>query len=339
MLLAFLMGVCDLAHAEQPALPGIDFSWTWVESPYGKPVIDRGPDGAWDHYAVDNPYVHVEKGELYCFFEGQNTAGQGWHEQIGLAISKDGLNWRKVRSNPLLGAGPAGSWDAVVAKLPAGVIKKDNTYYLFYSGRDRANHEQTHKDIGVATARCLSGPWKKLPGNPIFCGRDNQWDRRVSTLPVPIFQRAGKYWLLYRGMKGLYHHQGLGVAVSSDLLHWKRMEQVVKRPLIPVSHEIASMGITAVAGQYVGISQPMDLAKRRYWISPDLVHWTKGPTVQFKASVAAETISNPFFVAGQWVVLYEQKDRIYRAVLQPKATATRQEGGRSEGRKRRPNFG
>ena len=60
----------------------------------------------------------------------------------------------------------------------------------------------------------------------------------------------------------------------------------------------------------------MDLSQRRYWTSPDLRGWEKGPLVKFRASAQAETLSNPFLVNGQWTVLYEQKDRIYRAVLQ-----------------------
>lgn len=31
----------------------LDTAMTWVETPAGAPVIDRGPEGAWDHYAVD----------------------------------------------------------------------------------------------------------------------------------------------------------------------------------------------------------------------------------------------------------------------------------------------
>ena len=61
----------------------------------------------------------------------------------------------------------------------------------------------------------------------------------------------------------------------------------------------------------------MDLRQRRYWFSADLKRWEEGPAVNFRASVGAETLSNPFLADGRWTVLYEQQDRIYRAVLQP----------------------
>jgi hypothetical protein len=116
-------------------------------------------------------------------------------------------------------------------------------------------------------------------------------------------------------MKGFYHDQGLGAAISDDLLNWKRDPHSDERPLIRADQEIASIAIAFAGGKYVGISQPLKLAERRYWYSSDLVTWKKGSRVMFKASAQAETLSNPFLVGGRWNVLYEQGDRIYRAVL------------------------
>lgn len=316
-VLAACLGCLPSARADDESTPEIDCNWTWVETPFGRPVIDRGPSGDWDHVAVDNPYVYVEDGRYYCFFEAQDIKGAGWHERVGLAISRDGVKWSKCPDNPMLDVGPAEAWDGVVAKLPAGVTKRDGTYYLFYSGRDKGDVKQTTKSLGVATAKNLTGPWRKHPGNPILGGRDDCWDRHVTTLPAGVFQRDGRYRLLYRGMKGFYHDQGLGAAISSDLLNWERVAEVTTRPLIPAKHEIASIAVATAGGKYVGISQPMKLADRRYWHSNDLFTWKKGPPVKFKASSKAETISNPFLVDGRWNVLYEQGDRIYRAVLTP----------------------
>jgi len=112
-----------------------------------------------------------------------------------------------------------------------------------------------------------------------------------------------------------HHDQGLGAAISDDLLNWERIPQAHERPLIPANQEVASIAIAVAGEKYVGISQPLKWADRRYWHSNDLLTWKKGPPVKFKASVKAETISNPFLVDGKWNVLYEQGDRVYRAVL------------------------
>jgi len=290
------------------APPSLDPAGTWVETPWGQPVIDRGAAGAWDHYAVDNPYVHVEGGNYYCFFEAQDKPfSRGGHEAFGLAVSVDGRRWEKAAGNPILDVGETEAWDSVVAKLPAGVTKRDGLYHLFYSGLNTST-----KQIGLAMARKLTGPWTKSADNPVLKSRPSDWDAFLSTHPAPVFEVEGKYYLLFRGMETRYQRQGAGLAVSADLRRWRRCTD---SPVIPVTEEMASLAITRAGGRYIGISQPTDLDKRRYWFSADLKHWRKGPPVNFRASVAAETLSNPFVANGNWTVLYEQKDRIYRAVL------------------------
>ena len=209
--------------------------------------------------------------------------------------------------NPILDVGPARAWDSVVAKLPAGVIKRQGLYHLFYSGLDTST-----KQIGLATSRQLTGPWTKAPGNPVLKSRPGQWDAFLSTYPAPVFEQQGNYYLLFRGMQTRYRRQGSGLAASTDLRNWRRCND---SPVIPMTEEMASLAVARSGGRYVGISQPIDLTQRRYWFSADLKHWQKGPPVNFRASGEGETLSNPFLSNGHWSVLYEQKDRIYRAVL------------------------
>ena len=106
-----------------------------------------------------------------------------------------------------------------------------------------------------------------------------------------------------------------GMAITPAEMNDKRALVQRARRLRPVNEEIASLAITRVHKRFVAISQPMDLQKRSYWFSDNLRHWQKGPPVRFRASMQAETLSNPFLFDGCWTVLYEQQDRIYRAVL------------------------
>ena len=292
------------------AAPALDLRGVWVETPWAKPVIDRGRFGAWDHMAVDNPYVHVEGNTLFCFYEAQDKPfANGGREAFGIATSSDGVHWQKLTSNPILTTGDDGAWDHIVAKLPVGVIKRGQHYHLVYSGRD--SHT---KQIGLATACQITGPWTKSPDNPVLRSRSGEWDKMLSTHPTPLFEIDGRYHLLFRGMERRYEQQGVGLAVSTDLLHWQRLPT---SPVIPASEEIASLAVARSKQGFVAISQPMDLKRRSYWLSNDLQQWQKGPPVNFRASIAAETLSNPFLFDGRWTVLYEQEDRIYRAVLHP----------------------
>lgn len=294
----------------EASAPPLDPQGVWIETPKGKPVIDRGMAGSWDGMAVDNPYVYLEEGELFCFFEAQDKPfDQGGREAFGLATSMDGVTWKKLPGNPILTTGKAGAWDQTVAKLPAGIVQRGGVYHLFYSGRNPRT-----KQIGLATAARLTGPWMRSPQNPVLKSRPDSWDGFLSTHPAPVFEVNGRFHLLFRGMKQIYTAQGLGLATSADLRHWQRSQN---GPVIAVEEEIASFSVTRADGGFVAISQPKDLSKRRYWFSDDLRQWRKGPPVNFRASIQAETLSNPFHVNGRWTVLYEQKDRIYRAVLQP----------------------
>jgi glycerophosphoryl diester phosphodiesterase len=294
--------------------PPLDPRGVWVETPWATPVIDRGVGGAWDHMAVDNPYIHVEGDTLFCFYEAQDKPiAAGGREAFGIAISHNGTTWKKLPRNPILTTGDGDAWDHIVAKLPVGVIKRDGLYHLFYSGRDK----QT-KQIGLATASELVGPWTKSPDNPVLKSRTGKWDKFLSTHPAPIFEMDGRYHLLFRGMERRYQQQGVGLADSSDLRHWRRSADM---PLIPVGEEIASLAVARGNQTFVAISQPLDLRNRTYWFSDDLKQWRKGSPVNFRASIQAETLSNPFLFGGRWTVLYEQQDRIYRAVLQPPASS------------------
>ena len=284
-----------------------------MEDPWNQPVIDRGPAGSWNHYAVDNPYVHVEGNRLYCFFEGQDQVfKEGGKECSGLAWSEDGRQWTVSPRNPIVNVGPPGAWDAVVAKLPVGLIRHRGRYHLYYSGRDGRT-----KQIGLATAERLDGPWQKHPQNPILPSRPAAWDKAISTYPSPIFRREGRFFLLFRGMERLYAKQGLGLATSKDLVSWERVPDSDAQALTPAGVELYSLAAVQEGAGYLGIPQLTPGQARPYYRSTDLRHWNPEGLLRFRASTAPETLSNPFYFRSQWCVLYEQKDRIYRAILKP----------------------
>jgi glycerophosphoryl diester phosphodiesterase len=236
----------------------LDPRGVWVETPWATPVIDRGIAGAWDHMAVDNPYVHAEGDKFFCFYEAQDKPiASGGREAFGIAVSHDGTTWKKLPGNPILTTGDDDTWDHIVAKLPAGVIKRGRLYHLFYSGRDSRT-----KQIGLATARELTGPWTKSPDNPVLKSRTGKWDQVLSTHPAPVFEIEGRYHLLFRGMERRYEHQGVGLAVSSDLRHWHRSADT---PMIPVSEETASLAVAQVNQRFVALLHNSDRGRVFVW--------------------------------------------------------------------------
>ena len=76
---------------------------------------------------------------LYSVFDGVNAL-------IGYATSPDGFTWTKHASNPVIEPGPEGAWDDE-GVLTGGVIYKDGTFHMWYTGWDGTNTR-----IGLATS-------------------------------------------------------------------------------------------------------------------------------------------------------------------------------------------
>ena len=280
-----------------------ELTGTWVEDPQGEPVIDRGQPGAWDHVAVDNPFLFREGDVFYCFYEAENAARQ---EQVGLAVSHDFRHWAKHEGNPVLPAGDRGSWDHMAAKLPV-VGRHADTFVMLYTGKDGKGNAA----IGLATSTDLRS-WRKSGNGPALPGRPGSWDPILTTCPA-LVHRDGTYFAVYRGMTGFYTGQRLGLMTSTDLRNWRRPDE----PLAGLDG-IYSFAVCPepVGSHYVALSQRRHA--EGFYTSTDLIAWRPGPSPPFHPG-PIDTPSNPILHDGKLWILYEKGDRVYRARLAPGA--------------------
>ncbi len=108
----------------------------WRRLNRGRPVLGLGPEGAFDDGQVMGPEVHFD-GALYrMWYTGmsriRHASGFG-HYRIGLATSRDGIEWRREnRGRPVLDVGPAGSPDEVQAATPS-IVKQRDGYRMWYA--------------------------------------------------------------------------------------------------------------------------------------------------------------------------------------------------------------
>jgi predicted GH43/DUF377 family glycosyl hydrolase len=143
---------------------------TWRK--HGQPVVGTGPRGSWDERGVADPYVIQLGGEYYMYHLGQDRARR---QRIGVARSRDGVQWEKLRSNPVLELGDAGTFDEDALGEPA-VWLSNGWYWMLYTGRDLAGVRR------LGLARSSDGvAWKKLPA--VFTGTAN-WDSKVVCDPT-----------------------------------------------------------------------------------------------------------------------------------------------------------
>ena len=90
------------------------------------------PTLPWERDCIEAPTVTVRPdGRLVmCYAGSYNNAPQ----QIGSAISDDGVHWTRQSDQPLLPVGPPGSWNSSESGHPGLVTDDDGQTSLFYQG-------------------------------------------------------------------------------------------------------------------------------------------------------------------------------------------------------------
>lgn len=198
-----------------------------------------------DHWVED--MMIIKQGEMYYMF------AEGKDDQAQLFISRDGLNWkcqgkldiRYVNGQPL-SAGPFGTPTAWF---------EDGVWHLFYERRDEGVWLARSTDLKI---------WTNVQDDPVLSSGPELYDKRMIALNQ-IIRHEGRYYAYYHG-SGTADKPRLwttNIAVSSDLVHWKKFAD---NPLLP-ERENQSSGIVVHDGQQF----------RLYTMHPDVrVHFSKG---------------------------------------------------------------
>jgi predicted GH43/DUF377 family glycosyl hydrolase len=143
-----------------------------------EPVLGTGPFDSWDERAVADPDVVRIDGVLYMYYLGQDRA-QPPQQRLGVARSEDGVHWTKLASNPVLSAGPPGSFDEAGVGESA-VFRYRAYYWMLYTGRDFTERRR------LGLARSVDGiRWEKLPS--VFSGA-SVWDSKVICDPTVLVE-------------------------------------------------------------------------------------------------------------------------------------------------------
>ena len=146
-------------------------------------------------FVLFNPFAQSIKGKPHTFpfvmfydiSDGFQTPGA---QSIGLAYSKNGINWKRYGSNPILNPGNSTDWDGTNVFRPS-MIKVEGTYHLFYSGSNISIDPATTVPYahGIGHASSNDGVnWIKDPNNPIFIYSDGvEWRNSRSFTPFVLY--------------------------------------------------------------------------------------------------------------------------------------------------------
>ena len=115
------------------------------------PILELGEAQSFDENGLGEPAVWSAHGYYWMLYTGRD---RGERRRLGLARSRDGVQWARVSTAPVFTGGEA--WNSQVVCDPSVMVEGD-TVRLWFGGGDRARpDENLNGQIGVARGRADS---------------------------------------------------------------------------------------------------------------------------------------------------------------------------------------
>ena len=323
-----------------------------VKTPYKYGLV-LVPEG--DSKKIDCPSVFQHKGKWYMSYIVFD--GRGY--ETWLAASDDLLHW--VAKGKLLSfAGDTSLWDA---HQKAGYIalqdhqwngsyqlqKFNGKFWMSYIGGATRGYEAGDLSIGIAfTEKSPAQPheWKKLD-KPVFTSKDSDvrwwenrklfkssiiWDKKKTTgYPFVMFYNANGDTT---GNVKLRWFERIGMAVSNDMVTWKRFQ---REPVMQHSAGITGDAVIQkindlwVMFYFGAFWTNTNGAFNRFACSYDLVNWTdwKGADLISPSEPFDQKYAHKSFVVKHKGVVYHFYDAVNSKDQRGIAVATSHDLGKS----------
>ncbi len=222
------------------------------------PLFAGGGPDAWDRDLRERGWIERDGDTWRLWYTGSNP-DRDPVRRVGLATSRDGLNWNRAAAGPLV----ADRWVEDVCVVPAC-----GRLWMFAEGESDLAHLLASRD-GRA--------WR--PCGPL--------DIRLATgRPIPAGPRGTPAVWLERGTWHLFYErrdEGVWLATSRDL---RTFTNVHDEPVLACGpdaydrHGIAVDQIVKFRGRYYAYYHASPAADRSTWqtciaTSEDLIHWEK----------------------------------------------------------------
>lgn len=113
-------------------------AWAELDSGFGRSAWTQLarqslliPELRWEGECIEAPATLVHEGKLYMFYGGAYNCTP---QQIGCAVSEDGMFFRRTSTEPFIPCGEPGSWNSSESGHPYAFRDDDGRMYLFYQG-------------------------------------------------------------------------------------------------------------------------------------------------------------------------------------------------------------
>ena len=194
-------------YEEGPAVIGLAWSDDLLHWERTAPILHPQDGAAWERGGLYKPYL-VREGDTYYLFYNAKTTGTPWHEQTGLATSKDLKTWTRYPGSPLIRNGVKGqSWDDRFASDPA-VYKHGDTWALYYFGLASDGKARDLLALGSDLTH-----FTKVPEIMVDVGKKGSVDDDYAHKPSLIYVNDTLYHF-YCAVNGPYPNDVRGISVA-----------------------------------------------------------------------------------------------------------------------------
>lgn len=163
-------------------------------------IIDVGKAGEFDSRDVLDPATIIFDNQIYLYY---SAIGEG-PDAIGLAISRDGVNFKKTGK-------------IMDGRAPDVILKDEKIYMIF---QRQIEGQEGYRGFYLASSEDGFN-FQVYDELPVFNTPENGWDKQIAT--GRLFEQDNIFYMIYGGSpEDADQPDYFGLARSKDLIHWER---------------------------------------------------------------------------------------------------------------------
>lgn len=199
----------NAGYEEGAAVIGLAWSDNLLHWQLTEPILFPKDGAPWEHGGLYRPNLVEHDRTFYLYYNAKTdlVPKHGWHEQTGVATSRDLKHWTRYAGNPILRNGGPDSWDSVFASNPF-VVQHRDLWGMYYYGLDRH---------GVARELLALGDdpfhFSKVDEIMINEGPPGSVDETYAHKPCVIYHNGALYHF-YCAVSGKWPHEVRGISVA-----------------------------------------------------------------------------------------------------------------------------
>lgn len=161
-----------LAYTEDESLR----VWTRLE----RPILTWKDGNEWERGGLYKGCLIESNGRFYMFYNAKDSDEWIWHEQIGVVVSDNMIEWKRINKKPVIEI-TDNSWDSHFCADPF-VAYDGNQWVMFYYG-----YNGEHAQEGIAFSKDLL-QWEKYTEPILRYGKVGELDSIHAHKPSIVFE-------------------------------------------------------------------------------------------------------------------------------------------------------